>query len=104
VLRDSLLVNRVQIATRCCPVACILPGPVQDLHGSAGLGPQGDIQFVAVRCEPFRRDTRSLANDSVANVSRIVTLDHGLLTERVGRVSRRQLELVFTGLDLVLGR
>jgi len=45
-----------------------------------------------------------LAKDSVANVSQIVTLDRGLLTERVGRVSKKQLELVFTGLDLVMGR
>ena len=45
-----------------------------------------------------------LAKDSVANVSQIVTLDRDLLTERVGRVSKRQLELVFAGLDLVLGR
>jgi mRNA interferase MazF len=45
-----------------------------------------------------------LAKDSVANVSQIVTLDRDVLTERVGRVSKRQLELVFAGLDLVLGR
>ncbi len=45
-----------------------------------------------------------LAKDSVANVSQIVTLDRDGLTERVGRVSKRQLELVFAGLDLVLGR
>ncbi len=45
-----------------------------------------------------------LAKDSVANVSQIVTLDRDVLTERVGRVSKRQLELVFAVLDLVLGR
>ena len=45
-----------------------------------------------------------LPKDSVANVSQIVTLDRSLLTERVGRVSKKQLELVFAGLDLVLGR
>ncbi|MGC4000933.1 MAG: type II toxin-antitoxin system PemK/MazF family toxin [Anaeromyxobacter sp.] len=45
-----------------------------------------------------------LSKDSVANVSRIVTLDREVLTERVGRVSRKQLELVFAGLDLVMGR
>jgi len=33
-----------------------------------------------------------------------VTLDRGLLTERVGRISKKQLELVFAGLDLVMGR
>ena len=45
-----------------------------------------------------------LTKDSVANVSQIVTLDRDLLTERVGRVSKKQLELVFAGLDLVMGR
>jgi mRNA interferase MazF len=45
-----------------------------------------------------------LPKDSVANVSQIVTLERDLLTERVGRVSKKQLELVFAGLDIVLGR
>ncbi len=45
-----------------------------------------------------------LSKDSVANVSQIVTLDRTLLTERVGRISKKQLELVFVGLDIVLGR
>jgi mRNA interferase MazF len=45
-----------------------------------------------------------LSKDSVANVSQIVTLDRASLTERVGRVSKKQLELVFSGLDIVLGR
>ncbi len=45
-----------------------------------------------------------LSKDSVANVSQIVTLGRKQLSERVGRVSRAQLELVFAGLDLVMGR
>jgi mRNA interferase MazF len=45
-----------------------------------------------------------LSKDSVANVSQVVSLDRSVLTERVGRVSKKQLELVFAGLDLVLGR
>lgn len=45
-----------------------------------------------------------LPKDSVANVSQIVTVDRELLTERVGRISKKQLELVFAGLDIVLGR
>jgi mRNA interferase MazF len=48
--------------------------------------------------------TTGLSKDSVANVSQIVTVDRGLLTERVGRISKKQLELVFAGLDIVLGR
>lgn len=45
-----------------------------------------------------------LGKDSVANVSQIVTLDRSVLGERVGRVSRKQLALLFAGIDLVLGR
>jgi mRNA interferase MazF len=45
-----------------------------------------------------------LSKDSVANVSQLITLDRALLTERVGRISKKQLELVFSGLDIVLGR
>jgi len=45
-----------------------------------------------------------LGKDSVANVSQIITLDRSLLTERVGRVSQKQLALLFAGLDIVLGR
>lgn len=45
-----------------------------------------------------------LGRDSVANVSQLLTLDRDALTERAGRVSARQLTLVFVGIDLVLGR
>lgn len=45
-----------------------------------------------------------LPKDSVANVSQLVTLDRGLFTERAGRLSRKQLDLVLLGIDLVLGR
>ncbi len=49
------------------------------------------------------RSTR-LPKDSVANVSQIVTIDRNLLAERVGRVSRRQMEAILDGIALVLGR
>lgn len=45
-----------------------------------------------------------LPKDSVANVSQVVTLDKLLLTERVGRLSASKLELLLSGLDVVLGR
>lgn len=45
-----------------------------------------------------------LPKDSVANVSRILTVDRSLLTERVGRLTTSDLHLVLTGIDLVLGR
>lgn len=45
-----------------------------------------------------------LPRESVANVSQIVTLDKALLVERVGRLSKVKLELVLSGIDVVLGR
>jgi len=45
-----------------------------------------------------------LPRDSVANVSQLVTLDRALLTERAGCLSRKQVDLVLLGIDLVLGR
>ncbi len=45
-----------------------------------------------------------LGKDSVANVSQLVTLDRSVLGENTGRVSRKQLALLFAGIDLVLGR
>jgi mRNA interferase MazF len=45
-----------------------------------------------------------LPRDSVANVSQIVTLDRTVLTERVGKLSRPKLELVLSGVDILLGR
>ena len=45
-----------------------------------------------------------LPKDSVANVSQIVTLDRGVLTERVGALPEKKLELVLLGVDVVLGR
>jgi mRNA interferase MazF len=45
-----------------------------------------------------------LPKDSVANVSQIVTLDKEELTERVGKLPKAKLELVLSGIDVVLGR
>jgi mRNA interferase MazF len=45
-----------------------------------------------------------LQKDSAANVSLIVSLDKSLLTERVGKLPRAKLDLLFSGIDLVLGR
>jgi mRNA interferase MazF len=45
-----------------------------------------------------------LPKDSVANVSQIVTIDRAFLTERIGRVSQRQLDAILDGIALVLGR
>jgi mRNA interferase MazF len=45
-----------------------------------------------------------LPKASVANVSQLVTLDRTALTERAGRLSASNLELVLVGVDVVLGR
>jgi mRNA interferase MazF len=45
-----------------------------------------------------------LPKDSVANTSQIVALDRSLLSERSGRISKRQVQLVHAGIDVVLGR
>jgi mRNA interferase MazF len=45
-----------------------------------------------------------LPKDSVANVSQIVAVDRGVLSERVGHIAEADLALVLAGIDLVLGR
>jgi PemK-like, MazF-like toxin of type II toxin-antitoxin system len=46
----------------------------------------------------------SLPKDSVANVSQIITLDKDLLTDRVGKLPRQKLELLLSGIDVILGK
>jgi len=48
--------------------------------------------------------TSGLSKDSVANVSQIIALDRAVLTERVGRLPARTVQLILTGIDIVLGR
>ena len=45
-----------------------------------------------------------LPKESVANVSLIVALDKAQLTERAGKIPRRQLDLILSGIDVILGR
>ncbi len=45
-----------------------------------------------------------LPRDSVANVSQIVTLDKTLFTERTSKLPRAQLNLILSGIDVILGR
>ena len=46
----------------------------------------------------------SLPRDSVANVSQVVALDRTSLTERAGKLSAAKVELLLSGIDVVLGR
>jgi mRNA interferase MazF len=49
-------------------------------------------------------ETTNLPKDSVANVSQVVALDKAELAERVSKLSLADLELLLSGLDVVLGR
>lgn len=45
-----------------------------------------------------------LPKKSVANVSQIITLDRKALIERVGIISKKKMELIFSGIDIIFGR
>jgi mRNA interferase MazF len=45
-----------------------------------------------------------LPRKSVANVSLLVAVDKDRLTERAGKIARRRVELILSGIDVVLGR
>ncbi len=53
---------------------------------------------------PLTAGVTGLPKDSVANVSLIVAIDRRQLTECVGKLPRRQLDLVLAGIDTILGR
>ncbi len=103
-----------------------------DLPGPTGSGPgfrrpvvivQGDAlnrsRIATVVCVPLTSNLKwagapgnvslsarltGLPKDSVANVSQIVSADKDLLTRRVGKLPRAKLELLLSGIDVVLGR
>jgi mRNA interferase MazF len=103
-----------------------------DLPSPAGSGPgyrrpvlvvQGDplnrSRIATVVCAPLtsnlkwaaapgnvllRAPSTGLRRDSVANASQLIAIDKKLLTERCGKISRRDLHLVWSGIDIVLGR
>jgi mRNA interferase MazF len=52
----------------------------------------------------FSAKATGLPKDSVVNVSQLVTLDRDALLERVGKLPRAKLALIFSGLDIVLDR
>ena len=54
--------------------------------------------------EQLASKVTGLSQDSVANVSQLVTLDKSSLTDRVGKLSKAKLDLVLFGIDVVLGR
>ncbi|HXJ06495.1 MAG TPA: type II toxin-antitoxin system PemK/MazF family toxin [Candidatus Acidoferrum sp.] len=45
-----------------------------------------------------------LPKESVANVSQIISIDKGLLKERVGKIPNRSLQLILMGVGTILGK
>ena len=45
-----------------------------------------------------------LPKDSVANVTQIIAIDRSLLSERIGCISQRYLEMLWKGLDILFDR
>ena len=54
--------------------------------------------------ELLRTAETGLPRDSIANVSQIITLDRTHLTDRTGKLPPAALDLVLTGIDVVLDR
>jgi mRNA interferase MazF len=87
VVLQSDALNRSQIATVVCVVL------TSNLRWS--IAP-GNVLLKAKQT--------GLDRDSVANVTQLVTIDKRQLSERVGRVAKRPMEVIFSGIDLILGR
>lgn len=87
VVVQSDAVNRSRIGTAVCVVL------TSNLKWSAA---PGNVRLAA--------STTGLTKDSVANVSQLVTLDKSTLAERSGKLSRSQVELILSGIDVILGR
>jgi len=53
---------------------------------------------------PLSARLTGLPKNSVANVSQIVTVDRDILTTRVGKLPLSKLELVLSGIAVILGK
>jgi mRNA interferase MazF len=49
-------------------------------------------------------DVTGLSRDSVANVSQLMALDRQTLTERISKLPKTKVDLVLSGIDVVLDR
>ena len=52
----------------------------------------------------LKAEVTGLPKDSVANVSQVIAVDKSSLETRLGKISRQKLDLVLSGIDVVLGR
>jgi len=103
-----------------------------DLPAPAGSGPGFRRPVVVVQCDALNRSriatvlcvpltsnlkwaeapgnvslparVTGLPKDSVANVSQIVSVDKDLLSARAGRLPQPKLDLLLSGIDVVLGK
>lgn len=103
-----------------------------DLPDPAGSGPgfrrpvvivQGDAlnrsHIATVICVPLTSNLKwalapgnvrlsasstGLPKESIANVSQIIAIDRSLLSERVGKLPSLKLDLLLSGIDVVLGK
>jgi len=103
-----------------------------DLPAPAGSGPGFRRPVVVVQCDALNRSriatvlcvpltsnlkwagapgnvslparATGLPKDSVANVSQIVSVDKDLLSARAGRLPQPKLDLLLSGIDVVLGK
>ncbi len=87
IILQSDPLNRSQISTVVCVVL------TSNLRWS--IAP-GNVLLTAKRT--------GLDRDSVANVSQLVTIDKRQLIDRAGKLPRKQLESIFSGVDLIMGR
>lgn len=79
--------NRSRLATAVC---------VPLTSNLRWVGAPGNVLLAA--------ETTGLPQDSVANASQLVALDRSLLDERASKLPRAKLELLLSGIDVVLGR
>ncbi len=52
----------------------------------------------------LKAEMTGLPKDSVALVAQVITLDKSVLTDRCGKLPPEQVELILSGLDIVLGQ
>ena len=72
------------------------------VSGSASANVRFEVAIYAPGNVRVTRRARGLPQESVVNVSQLITLDKGRLTEKVGRLPAESLRDVEAGIRLVL--
>lgn len=52
----------------------------------------------------LKKRSTGLSKDAVANVTKVVSIERQFLNRHSGRISRRELDRILAGIDLILGR